>query len=224
MILHCGSLFGTYFGSTTSRSNWQQSYRQRPGSDAAPTADQNPYLTQQPAQGPRQMVSAIAGLHNQQPWGSENLSMGPGSLNSNTHAQRTQHVQQQKLTKKLSGSKPPPIDVDAMSSISSGSARSESAKAGGALARRRSGSLPSSPVRQQFGAFDRGFRDMPWLQGKQHGPVGKALQKNKIRCQLLYLKHHTCLYHTELPCLHIRHAMLPLWYGTPATRHFSSGS
>ena len=223
MILHCGSLFGTYFGSNTSRSNWQQSYRQRPGSEESLPPDQNPYLTQQPAQGPRQMVSAIAGLQNPQPWGSENLSMGPGSLNSNSHAQRTQHVQQQKSTKKLLGSKPAPIDVDAMSSISSGSARSEGARAGGNLARRRSGSLPSSPVRQQFGAFDRGSREMPWLQGKQHGTVEKALQKNKIRCQLLCLKHHACLYHTG----HIHVCImlcLPLLHGAPATRHFSFGS
>lgn len=224
MILHCGSLFGTYFGSTTSRSNWQQSYRQRPGSEDAPPPDQNPYPAQQPTQGPRQMVSAIAGLHNQQPWGSENLSMGPGSLNSNSHAQHTQHVQQQKLMKKLSGSKPAPIDVDAMSSISSGSARSESARAGGPVARRRSGSLPSSPVRQQLGASDRGSREMPWLQGKQHGPVEKALQKNKIRCQLSCLKHNACLYHMKLPCLHMRHAMLLLLHGAPAARHFSAGS
>ena len=181
MILHCGSLFGTYFGSITSRSQRQQSYRQYAGSDDAPPADENQYLARQPAQGPRQMVSAIAGLHNQQPWGSENLSMGPGSLNSNTHAQRAQHAQQQKLAKKLSGSKPPPIDVDAVSSISSGSARSVSAKDGAGLAKRRSGSLPSSPVRQQLGAFDRGSREMPWLQGNQHGPVAKALQKHKIR-------------------------------------------
>ena len=182
MILHCGGLFGTYFGSTTSRSQRQQSYRQYAGCDDAPPADQNQYLARQPAQGLGQMVSAIAGLHNQQPRGSENLSMGPGSLNSNVHAQRAQHAQhaqQQKLMKKLSGSKPPPIDIDAMSSISSGSARS--AKDGAGLPKRRSGSLPSSPVRQQLGAFDRGSREMPWLQGKQHGPVEKALQKNKIR-------------------------------------------
>ena len=191
MILHCGTLFGTYFGSVTSRSQRQQSYRQYASSDDALRAYQNQYLAQQPAQGSKQMVSAIAGVHNQQPWGSENLSMGPGSLNSNTHAQRAQHAQQQKLTKKVSGSKPPPIDVDAMSSISSGSARSVKDAAG--LARRKSGSLPCSPVRQQFDAFDRGSREMPWLQGKQHGPVEKALQKNKIRCQLMGLTRNACL-------------------------------
>lgn len=181
MILHCGNLFGTYFGNVTNRSQRQQSYRQYPSSRDAPPADQFQYVAQQHAQGPRQIVSAIAGIHNQQPWGSENLSMGPGSLNSNTHAQHTQHAQQQKLTKKLSGSKPPPIDVDAVSSISSGTARSVSAMDGAGLARRKSGSLPSSPVKQQFGAFDRSSREMPWLQGKQYGPVEKALQKNKIR-------------------------------------------
>ena len=181
MILHYGGLFGTYFGNVTSRSQRQQSYRQYPGCEDAPPADQIQYVAQQPTQGPRQMVSAIVGIHNQQPWGSENLSMGPGSLNSNTHAQRAQHAHPQKLTKKLSGSKPPAIDVDAVSSMSSGSARSVSAKDGAGLARRKSGSLPSSPVKQQFGAFDKNSREMPWLQGKQHGPVEKALQKNKIR-------------------------------------------
>ena len=192
MILHCGSLFGTYFGSITSRSQRQQSYRQYTGSDSAQPADQTQYLAQQPAQGPKQMVSSIAGTHNQQPRGSENLSMGPGSLNSNTHAQCAQHAQQQKLTKKLSRSKPPPIDVDVVSSISSGSARSVSAKDGAGLSRRKSGSLPSSPVKHQSGAFDKGSREMPWLQGKQQGPVEKALQKNKIRCQLTGLMQHAC--------------------------------
>ena len=191
MILHCGSLFGTYFGSITNRSHRQQSYRQYPGCGDPLPADQNPYLAQQHAQGPRQMVSAIAGVHNQQPWGSENLSMGPGSLNSNTHAQRAQHMQRQKLTKKLSVSKPSPIAVDAVSSVSSGSARS--AKTEESPDRRRSGSLPSSPVKQQSGASDRGSREMPWLQSKHNGLVENALQKNKIRCQLLSLLQHVSL-------------------------------
>ena len=170
MILHCGSLFGTYFsGSNTSRSNQQQSHRQLSGSNDQLPAYQMPYSMQQQAQEPARVVSGIAGMGNQQPWGVENQSMGPGSFNSNQQAQ-------QKLTKKLLLTKPPPIDVDVASSCSSGSARSASAKA-----RRLSGSLPSSPVGRQASLSDRSRQGMPWLQGKQTGPVEKALQKNKIR-------------------------------------------
>lgn len=189
MIMHCGSLFGTYIGSITSRSQRQQSYRQYPGSNNPLPAEQNPLLARQQAQGPRQMVNAVSGVHDQLPWGSENLSMGPGSLNSITHAQRAQHMQRQQLTKKLSVPKPPPIDVDARSSMSSGSAKSASAKAGEGWSRRRSGSLPSSPAKYQSGASDRASREMPWLQnGKRNGPAEKALQKqSKTRCQLFLL-------------------------------------
>ena len=170
MILHCGSLFGTYFGgSNTSRSHRGQSHRQHTGSNDQLAGDQMPYMVRQHASGPARMVSAIAGIANEQPWGLENQSMGPGSLNSKQQAQ-------QKLAKKLSLTRPPPIDVDAASSSSSGSARSASAKA-----RRLSGSLPSSPVKRQASLSDRSRQGMPWLQGKQAGPVEKALQKNKIR-------------------------------------------
>lgn len=186
--MHCGTLFGTYFGSTTGRSQRQPSYRHNPRSNDPQQADQNPSVARQHEQGSRQMVTAISGVHDQLPWGSENLSMGPGSLNSNMHPQLAQHMQRQKLTMKLSAPKPPPIDVDAMSSMSSGSAHSASAKAGETWSRRRSDSLPSSPTKQHLRGSDRGSREMPWLQtGRQNGPAEKTLQKHKNRCQLLFL-------------------------------------
>lgn len=190
MIMHCGSLFGTYFGSTTGRSQRQPSYRHSAASNDPLQADQNPSVAWQHAQGPRQMVSAISGVHDQLPWGSENLSMGPGSLNSNMHPQRAQHMQRQKLPMKLSVPKPPPLDVDAMSSMSSESAHSASAKAGQTWSRRRSGSLPSSPTKQHLRASDRGSREMPWLQNGRHSrPVEKTHQKNKNRFSFLTSMH-----------------------------------
>ncbi len=176
MIKHCGNLFGGYFGGDTSRSYRPQTYRQNSHRHTA--ADPFPMVTDpiyahQHQPGPKRMVSLIAGMHEQQPWGSENQSMGPGSLNSNQHAQQ---AQRQKVARKLAGSKPPPIDVDTVSSHSSESAGSRSAGTRG-----RTGSLPASPSRRRSTVSDRGSKDAPWLQGRQIGQVEKALQKNKIR-------------------------------------------
>ncbi len=178
MIKHCGNLFGGYFGGDTNRSYRPQTYRQHSHRQGHTAADPfpmvtDPFLGHQHQPGPRRMVSLIAGMHEQQPWGSENQSMGPGSLNSNQHAQQ---AQQQKAARKLAGSKPPPIDVDTMSSHSSESAGSRSAGTRG-----RTGSLPASPSRRRSTVSDRGSKDAPWLQGRQSGQVEKALQKNKIR-------------------------------------------
>ena len=195
MITHCGSLFGTYLGSVTTRSHRQQSHRQHPASTQPFATQQIAYQAQQAAQGPNQMSNAIAGVHEQQQrWGLENQSMGPGSLNS------IQHAQQQKLAKRLSASRPAAIHVDAASNSSSGSAKSVNARAAG------SGSAPSSPTKRQISTFDRGRSDMPWLQGRQTGPVEKALQKNKIRCQTT-LAGHVCIVHSlagQAPSLHCR--------------------
>ena len=181
MIKHCANLFGGYFGGDTNRSYRQphQSYRQltHRQNHAGPfPAVADPVFAQPQSPGPKRMVSLIAGVHENQPWGSENQSMGPGSLNSNHYAQQ---AQQPKAGRKLPGSRPAPIDVNAMSGHSSESARSVSAVGS------RTGSLPSSPSRRLSSASDRGPKEAPWLQGKQFGQVDRALQKNKIR----YMQH-----------------------------------
>ena len=175
MIKHCGNLFGSYFGGDTNRSYRPQTYRQHSHRQDRIAVDPFPMVTDpvyahQHQPGPKRMVSLIAGMREQQPWGSENQSMGPGSLNS------TQQAQQHKAARKLAGVKPPPIDVDTMSSHSSESAGSMSAGTRG-----RSGSLPASPSRRRSTVSDRGSKDAPWLQGRQFGQVERALQKNKIR-------------------------------------------
>lgn len=194
MIKHCGNLFGGYFGGDTSRSYRPQTHRQV--SHRQNHADGDPFLlashpiyAQPQQEGPKRMVSLIAGMREQQCWGSENQSMGPGSLNSIDQAQQ---AQQQKAARKLGSSKPPPIDIDIVSNHSSESAGSRSAGARG-----RPGSLPASPSRRLSTNSDRGSKEAPWLQGRQFGQVEKALQKNKIRSgshhmSLLSLSHpHT---------------------------------
>ncbi|KAA6425287.1 MAG: hypothetical protein FRX49_04781 [Trebouxia sp. A1-2] len=178
MIKHCGNLFGGYFGGDTNRSYRPQTYQQHSHRQDHTAADPfsmvtDPVYAHQHQPGPKRMVSLIAGMHEQQPWGSENQSMGPGSLNSTQHAQQ---AQQQKAARKLAGSKPAAIDVDTLSSHSSESAGSRSAGTRG-----RTGSLPASPSRRRSTVSDRGSKDAPWLQGRQFGQVEKALQKNKIR-------------------------------------------
>ncbi|KAL0019924.1 hypothetical protein WJX77_010272 [Trebouxia sp. C0004] len=178
MIKHCSNLFGGYFGGNTERSYRPQTYRQHSHRQDRTAADPFPMVTDpvyahQHQPGPKRMVSLIAGMHEHQLWGSENQSMGPGSLNSTQHAQQ---AQRQKVARKLAGSKPPPIDVDTMSSQSSESAGSTSAGTRG-----RTGSLPASPSRRRSTVSDRGSKDAPWLQGGHFGQVEKALQKNKIR-------------------------------------------
>lgn len=183
MIKHCGNLFGGHFGGDTNRSYRPQTYRQptqRQPTNREHYSNVDPYpmvtdptFAQQQRSGPKRMVSLIAGMHEQHPWGSENQPMGPGGLNSN---QLSQQAQQQKAGSKLAGSRPAVIDVDVLSSHSDESVGSIAA--GGRV---RAGSIPSSPSRRISGTSDKGYKEAAWLQGRQSGQVEKALLKNKIR-------------------------------------------
>ena len=182
MIKHCGNLFGAYFGMDTSRSYRQPTHRQhsyrQPSQRQQAHADPFPVVShplhaEHQQSGPNTLTGFTAGMIENAQQASE-----PEPMSLDSMAQRY-NAQQQKTARKAAVSKPAPIDVDAMSSHSSDSGKSVTARDRG-----KAGSIPSSPSRRQSSASGdvRSSRDLPWLQGRQAGQVANALQKNKVRC------------------------------------------